>query len=105
MKHHDILIVTELQFNKSILEGLDYIILQDAIINNFNFCEDFSFDYLITDKPNILEQYNLIKDGDYYLTNCYFQSSCDEVFIIGPLNKSTQNLNYQISKIIEMLTE
>ncbi|MGN1296097.1 MAG: hypothetical protein ACI4U5_06770 [Bacilli bacterium] len=105
MKHHDILIITNLQIDENILEGLDYIILQDATIKDLNFCNDFSFDYLITDKENVLEQYDLIKDNGYYLTNCYFHSSYEGVFIIGHLNKSTKDLNYQISKIIEMLTE
>ena len=107
MKHYDILIITKENIDLSPLSDINYLIINNGVSHELNIYNDkdntFTYDYLITDDNNVLNNFDLLKDDDYYITNCFFQSTIDEIFIIGKLNKSNFDINHQISVIIEYL--
>ena len=107
MKHFDLLIVTKNPINESLLSSLSYIKLNEAKVDELNIYHDdnheFTYDYLITDDESLLSKFDLLKDEDYYITNCFFQSTIDEVFVVGTLNHSSFDLDHQIKTIIDFL--
>ena len=99
------IIISNLGINDKLLENIDYL----KIDKNFEFTslyqlnvnnQIYDFDYLITDiKINNL----LICEEDFIITNQYFESSIDNYFIIGKLNKSNITIDEQIKIIFDYI--
>lgn len=107
MKHYNILIISKNNPNPEIFNGVEFLCKDDASVSELNFAkidgEKISWDYLITDNECILNNFNLFKDDNYFITNYFFQSSIDEIFIIGKHNNSNHDYNYQYQTIIDFL--
>lgn len=107
MKHYDILIISNTYPETQMFKNINYLCTDNALISELNYAiidgKKISWDYLITDNEIILNKFNLFKDCNYFITNCFFQSSTDEIFIIGKLNNSNYDYNYQYQTIIDFL--
>lgn len=65
--------------------------------------EIVNFDYLVIES-DIKHNLNLLKDNGKYITNCYHQTSNDNIFAIGKSSYSTKKLKDQLDDIYEFLT-
>lgn len=65
--------------------------------------EIVNFDYLVIES-DIKHNLNLLKDNGKYITNCYHQTSKDNIFAIGKSSYSTKKLKDQLDDIYEFLT-
>lgn len=108
MKHYDILVITNNKIDTTLFKDLNCLIIPHADIE-LNICTysgvTFTWDYLITDNGEILSNFDLLTEDGFYVTNCFFQSTIDEIFVVGKLNHSTYDLNSQISIIIDFLLD
>lgn len=60
------------------------------------------FDYLIIDS-DFKNNLNLVKDNDKYVTNCYHQTSLENIFAIGDSSHSSKDIDAQLNDIYEYL--
>ncbi len=104
--HYNIIILT----NNNQIKALN---LENSLIlndKNIEIIDDFSlkyndnllfFDYLIVDSYS--KNLNLINDNNKYITNCYHQTSTDNIFAIGESSFSTKDLLLQLNEILDFI--
>mgnify|MGYP000858012932 CR=1 FL=1 len=103
--HIDIILVTNLKIDFSILDGLNYIITDAIQVNRNNIIDkdnqSITFDYLIIDK--YYSDLPLLKENKKIVTNQYFETSIERIFAIGEINSSNSSINEQLEKIIDYI--
>lgn len=99
--HYDLIIVTKLQLDTTILQGINYCLLTEAKVKE-NCVNDFSYDYLIIDQ--IYPELNVLTENGKIITNENLETSMENVFAIGSINNSYKDINEQLQIIIEYLS-
>lgn len=78
------------------------------IIDNFSACKNddtIYFDYLITDKSEILKKLGVQFDNNYVLINYDFQTSLENTFAFSKVTTSSLDEKIQIKKILDYIFE
>lgn len=103
--HYSIIIISNIpienKFNNSLLinnNNLSIIDENTLKVNN----ELIYFDYLILN-INIENSLNLMKDNNKYVTNCFHQTSIDNIFAIGESSSSSKDIKFQLEDIYDFL--
>ncbi|HHU56606.1 MAG TPA: hypothetical protein GXZ48_08040 [Acholeplasmataceae bacterium] len=103
--HYDIIIVSSLKLDEKLLEGFNYLLVENAEIN-----DDYSityqnknikYDFLIIDK--LYDNLKTLKEDKRIITNQFFETSIENVFAIGPINNSPLKVNKQLQIILNHL--
>jgi thioredoxin reductase len=99
-----IIINSNLEINKDLLDGLDYIVLDNIeLISTYKLKHNgqiYDFDYLILDSK--INNTILSEDG-YIITNDCFETCVDNYFAIGSKVKTLKSIDEQFSTILEYI--
>lgn len=98
--HYDLIIVSNLELDISLLPKINYLWLKTAEVT-YNTVNQFTYDYLIIDK--IHQNLNLMTEDGKIITNQFLETSMDNVFAIGKINNSEKTINEQLQIIIDYL--
>jgi thioredoxin reductase len=103
--HIDLIIVTDLEIDSSLLNGINYLITDAIQINRNQITnkenQNITFDYLIIDY--IYPDLPLLKENKKIVTNQNFETSIERIFAIGEINSSKKNINDQLKIIIDYI--
>ena len=104
--HYSIVIISnnikEVNFEDTLLidnNNLSIIDQNTIIYEN----QTIYFDYLVIES-DIKNSLGLLKDNNKYITNCYHQTSKENIFAIGKASYSTKKINNQLNDIYDFLT-
>jgi len=84
----------------------NYSIIDNYRINNLRNNSEIFFDYLIIDSKNFFNKYfkEISKDDNNLpITNCYHQTTIDNVFSIGESSSSSKKIQNQLNDIYEFI--
>lgn len=103
--HYDLIIITNYKLDESLLAGFNYLIANDAIVNDNKTItyhgQTFTYDYLIIDK--LIDNIKTLRENKRIITNQFFETSIENVYAIGPINNSPLDINSQLKIIVNHL--
>ena len=104
--HKSIVIISNYNFEDFLKNiNIDYQIFDESyyLINEYTLNDNTTFDYAIVSNPNSIKQIDCLKDGQIIICNYYFQTSKENIFLIGKENNSKKGIFEQFQTVINYL--
>jgi thioredoxin reductase len=103
--HFDLVIISNLPVPVEKLKNINYCVYDESTFlqNHYQTSNHITFDYVIVSNPKTLTKIEVLKDFDKIITNQYFQTSIEHIFVVGDYNQSCLSIERQWESIISFL--